>query len=38
VAKRIGNNPRIKVLPLHGGPASTHEYFEAFDTYFPRAG
>jgi proline iminopeptidase len=36
--KRVGNNPRIKVLLLHGGPASTHEYFEAFDSYFPGAG
>ena len=24
--KRIGNNPKIKVLLLHGGPACTHEY------------
>lgn len=36
--KRIGNNPRIKVLLLHGGPGATHEYFEAFDSYFPGAG
>jgi proline iminopeptidase len=36
--KRVGNNPRVKVLLLHGGPAATHEYFEAFDSYFPRAG
>lgn len=36
--KRVGNNPRIKVLLLHGGPAGTHEYFEAFDSYFPQAG
>jgi proline iminopeptidase len=36
--KRVGNNPRIKVLLLHGGPGSTHEYFEAFDSYFPAAG
>jgi proline iminopeptidase len=36
--KRVGNNPRIKVLLLHGGPAFTHEYFEAFDSYFPAAG
>ena len=36
--KRVGNNPRIKVLLLHGGPAATHEYFEALDTYFPGAG
>ena len=33
--KRIGNNPTIKVLLLHGGPAFTHEYLEAFDSYFP---
>jgi proline iminopeptidase len=36
--KRIGNNPRIKVLLLHGGPGATHEYLEAFDSYFPKAG
>ncbi len=36
--KRIGNNPRIKVLILHGGPAATHEYLEAVDSYFPSAG
>jgi len=36
--KRVGNNPRIKVLLLHGGPGATHEYFEALDSYFPGAG
>ena len=36
--KRIGNNPRIKVLLLHGGPGFSHEYLEAFDSYFPGAG
>jgi proline iminopeptidase len=36
--KRVGSNPTIKVLLLHGGPAATHEYFEAFDSYFPAAG
>ena len=36
--KRVGNNPRIKVLLLHGGPGMTHEYFEAFDSHFPAAG
>jgi proline iminopeptidase len=36
--KRIGNNPTVKVLLLHGGPGATHEYFEAFDSYFPGAG
>ncbi len=33
--KRIGDNPRIKVLLLHGGPACTHEYFECFENFFP---
>jgi proline iminopeptidase len=36
--KRTGNNPRIKVLLLHGGPGATHEYLEAVDSYFPGAG
>jgi proline iminopeptidase len=36
--KRVGNNPRIKLLLLHGGPAMTHEYFESFDSYFPKEG
>jgi proline iminopeptidase len=36
--KRVGNNPSIKVLLLHGGPGATHEYFEAMDSYFPGAG
>jgi proline iminopeptidase len=36
--KRVGNNPRIRVLLLHGGPGATHEYFEAFDSHFPAAG
>jgi proline iminopeptidase len=36
--KRVGNNPRLKVLLLHGGPGATHEYFEALDSYFPAAG
>ncbi len=35
--KRVGNNPTIKVLLLHGGPGATHEYFEVFDSYFPNA-
>jgi proline iminopeptidase len=36
--KRVGNNPTMKVLLLHGGPGATHEYFECFDSYFPNAG
>ena len=35
--KRVGNNPRVKVLLLHGGPGATHEYMEAFDSFFPAA-
>ncbi|HXW82010.1 MAG TPA: proline iminopeptidase-family hydrolase, partial [Acidimicrobiales bacterium] len=36
--KRIGNNPALKVLLLHGGPGATHEYLEACDSYLPAAG
>lgn len=36
--KSIGNNPRIKVLLLHGGPAMTHEYMECFESFFPKEG
>lgn len=36
--KRVGNNPKMKVLLLHGGPGFTHEYFESFDGYFPNEG
>lgn len=36
--KRVGNNPKIKVLLLHGGPGATHEYFEVFDSFFPGQG
>ena len=36
--KRIGNNPDLKVLILHGGPGATHEYLEACDSFLPGAG
>lgn len=36
--KRFGNNPRIKVLLLHGGPAMTHEYMECFESFFQKEG
>jgi proline iminopeptidase len=36
--KRVGNHPTVKLLLLHGGPGATHEYFEAFDSFFPAAG
>ena len=35
--KRVGNNPSLRVLLLHGGPGSTHEYLEACDSYLPAA-
>jgi proline iminopeptidase len=36
--KRVGNNPKIKVLLLHGGPGMTHEIYESFDGFFPQEG
>ena len=36
--KRVGDNPRIKLLLLHGGPGFPHEYFEAFDDHLPSEG
>jgi proline iminopeptidase len=36
--KRFGNNPRIKILLLHGGPSATHEYMECFESFFPKEG
>lgn len=36
--KRIGNNPKIKLLLLHGGPGATHEYFESFESFLPQEG
>ena len=36
--KSIGNNPKIKLLLLNGGPGATHEYFECFENFLlPRA-
>ena len=31
--KRMGTNPRIKILLLNGGPGATHEYFECFENF-----
>ena len=31
--KSIGNNPKIKLLLLYGGPGATHEYFECFENF-----
>jgi proline iminopeptidase len=36
--KRMGNNPKIKVLLLHGGPGGTHEEFGNFEGYLPKEG
>ncbi len=36
--KRVGSNPSLKVLLLHGGPGASSELYECFDTWFPRAG
>jgi len=36
--KRVGNNPKIKVLLLHGGPGSSHRVWTIVDSYFPGAG
>jgi len=36
--KRFGNNPRVRLLLLHGGPGATHEYFEGMESFLPREG
>ena len=36
--KRFGNNPHIKILLLHGGPAAGHEYMECFESFLPKEG
>lgn len=36
--KRFGNNPRIKLLLLQGGPGCTHEYWECMESFLPAEG
>jgi proline iminopeptidase len=36
--KRFGNNPKVKVLLLAGGPGCTHEYFECMENFLPGEG
>lgn len=36
--KRVGNNPKIKLLLLNGGPGATHEYFECMESFLPKEG
>ena len=33
--RKVGNNPSMKVLLLHGGPGCTHELYESVENYFP---
>lgn len=34
--KRFGNNPKIKLLLLNGGPGMSHEYFECMESFLPK--
>lgn len=36
--KRIGNNPKVTILLLNGGPGGTHEYFQCFENFLPQEG
>jgi proline iminopeptidase len=36
--KRVGDNPTVKVLLLHGGPGVSHEYLEPLAEFLPDAG
>ncbi|MCB0574452.1 MAG: proline iminopeptidase-family hydrolase [Saprospiraceae bacterium] len=36
--KRFGNNPKIKLLLLQGGPGTTHEYWECMESFLPAEG
>lgn len=36
--KKNGDNDKIKVLLLNGGPGMSHECFEIFEQYFPGKG
>jgi proline iminopeptidase len=34
----VGNNPKVKILLLNGGPGGTHEYFQCFENFLPQEG
>lgn len=36
--QRVGQNPNVKVLVLHGGPGATHEYLANLGDHLPAAG
>jgi len=33
--KRVGNNPKLKLLLLTGGPGLSHAYLEVMDSFLP---
>jgi proline iminopeptidase len=36
--KRVGNNPKLKLLLLTGGPGFSHSYLEVMDSFLPAEG
>ncbi|HEX6071378.1 MAG TPA: proline iminopeptidase-family hydrolase [Sphingomicrobium sp.] len=36
--KRVGNNPKLKLLLLTGGPGASHDYLDVMDSFLPREG
>ncbi|MCW2791224.1 MAG: pip [Nocardioides sp.] len=36
--RKVGDNPRVKVLLLHGGPGATHEYLLPLEPFLAEAG
>lgn len=36
--KRVGNNAKLKLLLLTGGPGLSHDYLDVMDSYLPREG
>jgi proline iminopeptidase len=36
--KRVGNNPKLKLLLLTGGPGLSHAYLEVMDSFLPAEG
>lgn len=36
--KKVGNNPKMRLLLMNGGPGATHEYFECMESFLPAEG
>ena len=36
--KRVGNNPKLKLLLLTGGPGASHDYLNVMDSFLPQEG